>query len=120
MYKKIVSKYIKEVQSGKVVACEFVKLSITRHISDLERKDIYFDEEAANHFLKFSAHCKYTKGQLAKEKRKIELTPQQVFRYWVLFGWKRSNGNRRFRRVYFEVARKNGKSEEAAIVRLEN
>ena len=118
MYKKIVNKYIKEVQSGKVVACEFVKLSITRHISDLERKDIYFDEEAANHFLKFSAHCKYTKGQLAKEKRKIELTPQQVFRYWVLFGWKRSNGNRRFRRVYFEVARKNGKSEEAAIVSL--
>ena len=118
MYKKIVDKYIKEVQSGKLIACEFVKLAITRHLADLERTDIYFDEDAANHFLKFSSYCKYTKGQLAKEKRRIELTPQQVFRYWCLFGWKRSNGSRRYRRVYFEVARKNGKSEEAAIVSL--
>ena len=76
MYKKIVNKYIKDVQSGKVVACEFVKLAIERHLSDLKRDDIYFDEDAANHFLKFSSYCKYTKGQLAKEKRKIELTPQ--------------------------------------------
>ncbi len=118
MYKKIVDKYIKDVQSGKVIACEFVKLAIKRHLSDLKRKDIHFDEEAANHFLEFTAYCKYTKGQLAKEKRNIELTPQQVFRYWCLFGWKRASGKRRFRRVYFEVARKNGKSEEAAIVSL--
>jgi phage terminase large subunit-like protein len=118
MYKKIVNKYIKEVQSGKVVACEFVKLAIKRHLSDLERNDLYFDEDAANHFLKFSSYCKYTKGQLAKDKKNIELTPQQVFRYWCLFGWKKNNGSRRYRRVYFEVARKNGKSEEAAIVSL--
>ena len=79
MYKNIVDKYIKEVQSGKLIACEFVKLAITRHLADLERTDIYFDEDAANHFLKFSSYCKYTKGQLAKEKRRIELTPQQVY-----------------------------------------
>jgi phage terminase large subunit-like protein len=118
MYKKIVDKYIKDVQSGKVIACELVKLSIKRHLSDLERVDIFFDEKAAKHFLEFSAYCKYTKGELAKAKKNIELTPQQVFRYWCLFGWKRASGKRRFRRVYFEVARKNGKSEEAAIVSL--
>jgi phage terminase large subunit-like protein len=118
MYKQIVNKYIEDVTSGDLVACDLVKLAIKRHLKDLKRKDLYFDEDAATRFLKFSALCKYTKGQLAKEKRNIELTPQQVFRYWCLFGWMRLNGTRRYRRVYFEVARKNGKSEEAAIVSL--
>lgn len=118
MYEQIVNKYIKDVQEEKILACKWVKLSIERHLKDLEREDIYFDEDAANRFLKFSSICKYTKGELAKQGKNVEFTPQQVFRYWCLFGWKRSNGTRRFRRVYFEVARKNGKSEEAAIVAL--
>lgn len=116
MYKKIVDKYIKDVTTDKVVVCNYVKLAIKRHLSDLKRKDIYFDEADAIHFLKFSAICKYTKGELAKQGKTIEFTPQQVFRYWCLFGWKRLDGTRRFRKVYFEVARKNGKSEEAALV----
>jgi len=116
MYKAIVNKYIKDVATGKVVVCEWVKLAIKRHEEDLLRNDIYFDEDAANHFLKFSAKCKYTKGDLASQGKRIELTPQQVFRYWVMMGWKVPSGKRRFRKIYFEVARKNGKSEEAAIL----
>jgi len=116
MYKKIVDKYIKDSLSGDIIVCEWVKLSIKRHLSDLERDDIYFDEDAAIKFLKFSALCKYTKGELASQGKNIELTPQQVFRYWVLMGWLNLNGKRRFRKVYFEVSRKNGKSEEAAIL----
>ena len=118
MYKEIVNKYIKDIQTKNIVSCEYLKLSVQRHLDDLKRKDIYFDEDAANRFLKFSAVCKYTKGELAKQGKNVEFTPQQVFRYWCLFGWKRINGTRRYRRVYFEVARKNGKSEEAAIVSL--
>ena len=116
MYKAIVNKYIKDVATGKVVVCEWVKLAIKRHEEDLLRNDLYFDEDAANHFLKFSAKCKYTKGDLASQGKRIELTPQQVFRYWVMMGWKVPSGKRRFRKIYFEVARKNGKSEEAAIL----
>ena len=115
-YKKIVDKYISDIQSGNVVSCKWVKLSIERHLKDLEREDIYFDEDSAIRFLKFSAFCRYTKGDLAKKKKRIEFTPQQVFRYWCLFGWKNLDDNRRYRKVYFEVARKNGKSEEAAVV----
>jgi phage terminase large subunit-like protein len=115
-YKKIVEKYIDDVKSEKIIVCQWVKLSINRHLNDLKRKDIYFDEEAATKFLKFSALCKYTKGELASQGKNIELTPQQVFRYWCLMGWMNTNGKRRFRKVYFEVARKNGKSEEAAIL----
>lgn len=115
MYKKIVEKYIKEAKSDKIVVCEFVKLAIKRHEDKLKRKDIWFNEDAANKFLKFVSLCKYTKGELAKEGRNIEFTPQQVFRYWCLFGWYKGD-YRLYRKVYFEVARKNGKSEEAAVV----
>ena len=96
-YKNIVDKYIKDIQSGDVVSCKWVKLAVDRHVKDLERTDIYFDEDAATKFLKFSALCRYTKGELAKLKKRIELTPQQVFRYWCLFGWKNLDGNRRFK-----------------------
>ena len=115
MYKEIVNKYISGVQDGSIITCKWVKLAVERHLNDLKRSDIYFDEVAANRFLKFSALCKYTGGELAAQNKNIELTPQQVFRYWVLMGWMKG-GARRFRKVYFEVARKNGKSEEAAIL----
>ena len=115
-YKKIVDKYINDIKSEKILSCVQVKQMIDRHLNDLKRDDIYFDEDSANRFLKFSALCKYTKGELAKKGATIEFTPQQVFRYWVLFGWKNLDGSRRFKKVYFELARKNGKSEEAAVV----
>ena len=100
-YKKIVEKYIKDIKSEKILSCLYVKQMIDRHLNDLKRDDIYFDEDAANHFLKFSALCKYTKGELAKAGKHIELTPQQILRYWILFGWKNLDGSRRFRKVYF-------------------
>jgi len=40
------------------------------------------------------------------------------FILWVLFGWKRPDGNRRFRIAYVEIGRKNGKSTLAAGVGL--
>ena len=116
MYKEIVDKYISGVQDETIVACKWVKLAIDRHLKDLEREDIYFDEDSATKFLKFSALCKYTKGDLASQGKTIDFTPQQVFRYWCLMGWMNLDGKRRFRKVYFEVARKNGKSEEAAVL----
>ena len=115
-YKKIVNKYIDDVVKERILTCVYVKQMVNRHLQDLKRDDIYFCEDSANRFLKFSALCKYTKGELAKKGVTIEFTPQQVFRYWVLFGWKNLDGSRRFRKVYFELARKNGKSEEAAVV----
>lgn len=114
-YRKIVESYILDVKNEVVPACKWVKLAIDRHLEDLKRDDINFDENSANRFLKFSSLCRYTKGELAKQGKKIEFTPQQCFRYWVLMGWMKG-GVRRFRKVYFEVARKNGKSEEAAVL----
>jgi phage terminase large subunit-like protein len=115
-FKQIVKKYIDDVINNKIILGNSIRLTVERHLNDLKRKDIYFDEDAAIKFLKFAHLCRYSKGELAKQNKKIEFTPQQVFRYWCLFGWKNLDGHRRFRKVYFELARKNGKSEEAAIV----
>ncbi|WP_278455073.1 terminase large subunit [Sutterella wadsworthensis] len=51
----------------------------------------------------------HTKGELAGQRIKLE--PWQVFILTTAFGWRRrEDGGRRFRRVYIEVARGNGKS----------
>jgi len=71
-YKEVVDKYITDVKSGNVVACKWVKLAVERHLKDLQRDDIYFDEDSAIKFLKFSSLCRYTKGELAKQKKRIE------------------------------------------------
>jgi len=115
-YKKIVDKYVNDIQSGKIISCKWVKLSVERYVKDLERDDIYFDEDAANHFLKFSSFCRHLKGDLAGQR--IELAPHQIFEMWNIFGWKKQNGKRRFTRVYTEVARKNGKSAVGAIISI--
>src|SRR5690606_2241810 len=45
----------------------------------------------------------------------FELEPWQAFAVWCIFGWKRDDDNaRRFRKVYWSMARKNGKSSVAA------
>jgi hypothetical protein len=44
-YKKIVEKYIKDIQSEKILSCVYVKQMIERHLNDLKRDDIYFDED---------------------------------------------------------------------------
>lgn len=77
--------------------------------------EFYFDERAAsvacNFFEKLLVH---SKGEWAG--KPFELQPWQrndIIR--PLFGWKRrSDGTRRYRRAYIEVARKNGKSTIAA------
>lgn len=46
------------------------------------------------------------------------LEPWQQFCIWSVFGWKRPDGTRRFRSVYEEVARKNGKSTKLAGIGL--
>jgi phage terminase large subunit-like protein len=50
----------------------------------------------------------HSKGEWAG--KPFELSDWQVFILWVLFGWKRADGWRRFRTAFVFVPRKNGKS----------
>ena len=113
-------KYIADVQSGKVNACKYVKLAIKRHLSDLKKRGKWpfcFDETQAEQALSFIRLLRHTKGEFGGQK--FQLQDNQAFFFAMLFGWRNAEtGRRRFTKVYKEVARKNGKSEEAAAVQL--
>ncbi len=78
----------------------------------------WFDEDAADRAEEFfSEFLSHVKGEHAGQS--FELLPWQrdsVIR--PMFGWKRLDGSRKYRRVYVEIPRKNGKSQLAAGVGL--
>ena len=109
--------YAKDVVAGKIVACKWVRLACERYFHDLKtakKRGLYFDREAADRAIRFFHLLKHSKGQWAG--RFLVLEPWQQFIVWNVFGWMRRDGTRRFRFVYEEVARKNGKSTWAAGV----
>lgn len=108
--------YAQAVVKGKIIACKWVKLACKRHLDDLKaskRKTFpyYFDEAAASKVCTFLSLMPHTKGQWARKRETITLEPWQCFAFCALFGWKiKKNDRRRYRRAYFAVPRKNGKS----------
>lgn len=115
--KNQIDQYIKDIESGKIIACKWVRLAIKRHQEDLKqghKRGLYFDEDSADRIINFFKNLRFTKGKYAKEP--FDLEPFQKFRYWVLFGWKREDGTRRFRKCYIEGARKFGKTEEGGAL----
>jgi len=108
--------YAQAVVKGKIVACKWVKLACKKHLDDLKasrRKAFpyYFDEDAANKVCTFLSLMPHTKGKWARKRETITLEPWQCFGFVALFGWKiKKNDRRRYRKAYFAVPRKNGKS----------
>jgi len=76
----------------------------------------YFDEEAANKAVYFIEHLRHTKGRWAG--KHFHLLPWQRTIIRDIFGWKREDGTRRYRTVYAEIPKKNGKSELCAGIAL--
>ena len=70
----------------------------------------YFDETAGRHVVEFfERFLLHTLGQWAG--KPFELLPWQRDEIVMpLFGWRRADGTRRFRKAYIEVPKKNGKS----------
>lgn len=114
--------YIFDVTHNNILVCKLAKAAVKRHLQDLKKQNTeefpyYFDGEAGERVNTFIEMLKHTKGQWAKERKKLVLEPWQCFINYVLFGWKRvGSGNRRFTKAYIEVARKNGKTTLAAGV----
>lgn len=110
-----VERYIEGVLNGTVIAGELTRLAVKRHLLDLEngkQRGLYFDQAKAERAIEFFGYLKHSKGEWAGQFVKLE--PWQMFVKWCVFGWMRKDGTRRFRNVYLEVARKNGKSTDAA------
>lgn len=115
---EIVEQYCDDILNGRIPACTFVRQAVRRHVADLaaSASDLYFDKNAAQLVISFFALLKHSKGEWAGQT--IELEGWQQFVVWVLFGWRRADGTRRFRTAYVEVARKNGKSTLGAGIGL--
>jgi len=103
--------YAQRVLSGEILASKFVRQAAERFLGDLEdghKRGIFYDSEAAQHITDFFGLLKHSKGEWAGSV--LALEPWQKFITENLFGWKKSEGFRRFRSAHVEVARKNGKS----------
>ena len=110
--------YADAVLSGEIVAGPHVRNACRRHLDDLKRTDgIKFDRDAAEYaFRFFEGVLHLSEGQF--EGRPFLLDPSQAFIIGSLFGWKRSDGRRRFRRAYIEQGKGNGKSPLAGGIGL--
>lgn len=108
-------KYALAVQSGEIVACKRIKQAVSRYFADLENEAYFFDVETVEKFLKFSRLCPHVKGHLRGQP--IELSDWQAFLFANILGFKhKSNGLRKYRSAYIQVARKNAKSTVAAVL----
>lgn len=117
-YCAIAADYAAAVISGTQVACQWVRRACERQVKDLAREGWrwHFDEARAARVCLFIECLPHIKGPLAGYR--ITLEPWQVFILTAVFGWVDDDGYRRFRRVYIEVPRGNGKSALSSGVSL--
>ena len=107
--------YVSRVLLDIIPSCETVRLACQRWKDDLQREDLYFDEDVVSRFVKFSAQFKHYKGPLAGQYFRIE--DWQLFVAANILGLKRKDtGLRKYRMCDIEVPRKNGKTFFVAIL----
>ena len=125
-YKNVNSanQYARDVVNGKIIACKYVIEACQRHLNDLEQEKnesfkYKFNKDLAEKACKFIQLLPHTKGDWAFKRMLITLEPWQLFIICCAFGWVHKKTNlRRFREVYTEIPRKNGKSAISAGVGL--
>jgi len=109
--------YAERVVAGDIIAGPHVRNACRRHLDDLKRDDIRYDPEAAARALRFfETKLKLSEGQF--EGKPFRSEPPQDFIIGSIFGWKRLDGTRRFRRAYIEQGKGNGKSPLAGGIGL--
>jgi phage terminase large subunit-like protein len=113
--------YARAVVAGEILACRWVRLACARQLRDLEEfadhPRFVWSDAHANHVCEFLERLPHVKGPKAVDAKLadageglIRLEPWQCFILTTAFGWRKKAGGRRFRFVYIEVPRGNGKS----------
>ena len=114
------AQYSRDVLNGKIKTGKLSRLAVERHDRDLKEahhRGIFFCEDSARRALTFFRFLKHSKGKWAGTE--VELEGWQAFIIACVFGWKHHDTDkRRFRTVYEEVARKNGKTTKLAGIGL--
>ena len=120
---EISNEYARSVVDGETLACEWVVKACQRHLDDLEKAEgdftYRYDAGLGDRAVNFIQLLPHTKGRWASKRELLVLGPWQCFIVCSIFGWvRKSDGLRRFREVYAEIPRKNGKSVLAAAIGL--
>jgi phage terminase large subunit-like protein len=121
--------YCLRVLSGEILVSKWVKQAVERHAKDLVRSqsansEVFYSRKHGEHALRWLAkNATITEdGFGVKVGDKLVLQPWQRAFISILFGWRRvdgtDNGQRRFRNVYAELARGNGKSKLFSAIAL--
>lgn len=110
-----VTDYATRVVSGEILANRWVKLACQRHLSDLNRTDIFWDLKAALHHINFFPKILRLSFKEEPHIRPFHLCDFQAFIQGSLFGWKKRDKDgtfkyRRFQYSYIEIAKGAGKS----------
>lgn len=112
--------YSRDVISGEILACQKHQWACERFLKDIEREGTadfpyFFDDEKARRFLFWMTQFKHTKGPLQGEN--IVPEPIQIFIFGNIYGWvHKDTGYRRFKKAYWQVGRKNAKTQSLACV----
>ncbi len=113
---RIAERYISDVLSGKVVVSETTKQTFIRHERDklfAPESGWLFDKKAVERVFDFCTLLKHS-----PDKRYwVEFRPEpwQAAIIYIIFGWKKKDGTRRFNYAYIEIPKKNGKTTFAAV-----
>lgn len=115
--------YAEDVAAGRIPACKWSKAACQRQLDDLERWQgdpewpFEWRADLADRVIRFVELLPHVKGEWGGDI--LALEPWQRFGLACVFGWvRKDNGSRRFRTVYEEVPRKNGKSSKLAAIGL--
>ena len=114
------ARYCVDVLTGNIPVGRLVFMAVERHVRDLQdgaKRGLQFDDVAAAYAIEFfEKFLVLAEGEHAG--KPFLLSPWQQFVLASLFGWKASDGFRRFRTAYLELGKGNGKSPLAAGILL--
>lgn len=111
------TKYAEEVVTGKITACNNIKLACQRYLDWFNRVDFEFKPHKVDKVVNFISNLKHYKG--SHNKQPFILQPYQ---YWIIcniFGFYHKGTNKRvIRYAYLEMARKSGKTALVSAILL--
>ncbi|MGF7036590.1 phage terminase large subunit-like protein [Paenibacillus mucilaginosus] len=120
MLRQYLIDYSLDVIDGEVIACKKHKWACMRFLRDIEQEGTeefpyIFDEDRAMRFFRWMNLFRHTKGVLKGQR--IEPHEIQYFIFGNIYGWiHMDTGYRRFNKGYWQVARKNAKSQSNSCV----
>lgn len=107
--------YALDVVEGRIVACQLIIKACQRYLLWFQRDDMYFDAKEASKVVKFISYFHHWSGSF--NGKPFTLLPFQKFLVYNIFGWHwKDSGNRVIQKVYYQIARKSGKTLLASAI----